>query len=105
MRRAAAEPPGELDERRTPSLGGVLYLWRGELVTTATLPVHCRSSCGRRLLSAPDQIEASWEPTHTGDMPDGLGEYCSDLFRWGGSDCTYVKSYVGARERRCELTW
>ena len=45
------------------------------MVTTATLPVHCRSSCGRRLLSAPDQIEASWEPTHTRDMPDGVREY------------------------------
>ena len=42
---------------------------------------------------------ADWEPTHTRDMPDGVGEYRSTLFRWGGSDCTYIKSYVGTRAR------
>ena len=39
MRRATDEAPGELDDRRTPTLEDIPDLW-GELVMTANLPVR-----------------------------------------------------------------
>ena len=64
MRRATDEAPGELDDRRTPTLEDSPDLWR-PVGHDPKLTLRRHSLCGRlRRLLAPDQTQASREPTH-----------------------------------------
>ena len=107
MRRAADEAPGELDDWRTPTLEDSPDLWR-PVGHDPKLFLHRHSLCGRlRRLSAPDQLEASWELTHcarySGYAQRRMGVPRAPYVGWGGSDCTYIKSYIGSHERGVNL--